>query len=545
MTDKETGNILRQVQDPDLESFRKYLLLIRRYSAKTELSYAYDIASFLLFLRKEKKDKREVQKEDIRTYLLSLSVEEKSKSTIKRRIASLRHFYRYLYRCRELKDNPFETIHAPKKAQRLPSFLSHEEIKELLEKTALRKDRLAKRDLALLELLFASGLRAGEIILLKKEDIHFSERTIRIRGKGDKEREVFFSERAKKAMEDYALSLRPQLLKKDKEEKTFFLTQRGEKISERGLESIVESSARKADFPLKIHPHMLRHTFATELLNNGMDLRVLQELMGHESINTTSIYTHVTYADLRKTYDHCFPDPMKKEERKMQKAVIFDFNGTMFFDEDKHVLSWKSFAKEKFGVDLKDEDFVNHIHGHSNDSILNFLTGKTFSTEEVLKLAEEKEKEYQKLCERDEKNLHLVLGLPEFLDLLQKEHVPVAICTASMKPNVDWYKKTFHLERWFDDGHIIYDDGTLTKGKPDPMIYNRAIKALNIKAEDCLVFEDALSGILSARNAKVGMVVEIDDVNRRDKPPVEGLVDLVLADFRKVPKEIKKFLEIE
>ena len=519
--------------------------MIRRYSAKTELSYAYDIASFLLFLKKEKKDKREVQKEDIRTYLLSLSVEEKSKSTIKRRIASLRHFYRYLYRYRELKDNPFETIHAPKKAQRLPSFLSHEEIKELLEKTALRKDRLAKRDLALLELLFASGLRAGEIILLKKEDIHLSERTIRIRGKGDKEREVFFSERAKKAMEDYALSLRPQLLKKDKEEKTFFLTQRGEKISERGLESIVESSARKADFPLKIHPHMLRHTFATELLNNGMDLRVLQELMGHESINTTSIYTHVTYADLRKTYDHCFPDPMKKEERKMQKAVIFDFNGTMFFDEDKHVLSWKSFAKEKFGVDLKDEDFVNHIHGHSNDSILNFLTGKTFSTEEVLKLAEEKEKEYQKLCERDEKNLHLVLGLPEFLDLLQKEHVPVAICTASMKPNVDWYKKTFHLERWFDDGHIIYDDGTLTKGKPDPMIYNRAIKALNVKAEDCLVFEDALSGILSARNAKVGMVVEIDDVNRRDKPPVEGLVDLVLADFRKVPKEIKKFLEIE
>ena len=203
-------------------------------------------------------------------------------------------------------------------------------------------------------------------------------------------------------------------------------------------------------------------------------------------------------------------------------------------------------ASPSAGLTGSELEAANHeIAKYLLGSGLCMAVGMVVSMVLIYGIAEEKEKEYQKLCERDEKNLHLVLGLPEFLDLLQKEHVPVAICTASMKPNVDWYEKTFHLERWFDDGHIIYDDGTLTKGKPDPMIYNRAIKALNVKAEDCLVFEDALSGILSARNAKVGMVVEIDDVNRRDKPPVEGLVDLVLADFRKVPKEIKKFLEIE
>lgn len=545
MAEKEKENILKQVQDEDLADFHQYLLLVRRYSEKTALAYAYDIASFLLFLKKEEKDKKDVGKEDIRTYLLSLAVEEKSKSTIKRRVASLRHFYRYLYRFKELKDNPFETVHAPKKGRRLPSFLSHDEIHELLERTAQRKDPLAKRDLALLELLFASGLRAGEILSLRRKDVHLEERYARIRGKGDKEREVFFSKRARQALEDYLLRLRPLLLKKDKDEETFFLTRRGGPISERGLESIVESSARKASFPLKIHPHMLRHTFATELLNNGMDLRVLQELMGHESINTTSIYTHVTYADLRKTYDNCFPDPMRKEERKMKKAVIFDFNGTMFFDEDKHVLSWKRFAKEKFGVDLKDEDFVHHVHGHSNDSILRFLTGRTFPPEEVLELAKEKELSYQRLCEEDRENLHLVPGLPSFLDRLKEEHIPVAICTASMKPNVDWYKKTFHLEKWFGDDRIIYDDGTLTRGKPDPMIYRRAMEALKVAPEDCLVFEDALSGILSARNAKAGKVVEIDDVRRRDKPPAEGLVDLVLNDFRSIPRSLWEFLEVE
>ena len=543
--DEKKDSILKQVHDEDLEDFRKYLLLVRRYSERTALSYAYDIAAFLLYLQAEKKDKKDVRKEDIRTYLLSLTVEEKSKATIKRHVASLRHFYRYLYRYKGLEDNPFETIATPRRGLRLPSFLSHEEIRALLKGTAARKDFLAPRDLALLELLFASGLRVAEVRTLQRSDLHLKERYVRVRGKGDKEREVPFTPKAGKALEDYLLHLRPQLQRKGSTEEALFLSRRGSRLTERGIEALVENAARKASFTLRIHPHMLRHTFATELLNNGLDLRVLQELMGHESINTTSIYTHVTYEDLRKTYENCFPDPMRKEERKMQKAVIFDFNGTMFFDEDKHILSWKRFAKDKFGVLLGDEDFVDHVHGHSNDSILRFLTGRSFSPSEVLALAKEKEESYQRLCEEDRENLHLVPGLEAFLDRLRKEHVPVAICTASMKPNVDWYRKTFHLDRWFTEDRIIYDDGTLTKGKPDPMIYERAIQALKVKGEDCLVFEDALSGILSAKAAKAGMVVEIDDPRRRDKPPVESLVDLVLPDFRRIPERILEFLEIE
>lgn len=232
------------------------------------------------------------------------------------------------------------------------------------------------------------------------------------------------------------------------------------------------------------------------------------------------------------------------KERKMNKAVIFDFNGTMFFDEDKHIKSWYEYAYQKFGVKLKDEDFIYHIHGHSNDDILEFLTGRKFTLEETLKCAEEKELYYQKLCEEDKENLHLVTGLEDFLTLLKKNDIKIAIATASMKPNVLWYIKTFDLYRFFDDSNIIYDDGTLSKGKPDPMIYNRALEAIKANKEDTIVFEDALSGIQSAYNAHVGMIVQVDDIRRKNQIGFQPECKYLINDFTSLPDGIYEFLKI-
>lgn len=225
----------------------------------------------------------------------------------------------------------------------------------------------------------------------------------------------------------------------------------------------------------------------------------------------------------------------------MSKGVIFDFNGTMFFDADKHVVSWKEFALAKFGVHISDDDFDKHIHGHNNKEILTYLTKKDFTKEEVFKLAEEKEKFYQRLCEKDEANLHLVNGLVPLLKELKDRGIKMAIATASMKPNVDWYIKTFHLLNYFDVSHIIYDDGNLERGKPDPLIYEKAFLALDIKPEDALIFEDSLSGLKSALASKARYVVEISDA-RFPKSFKLPEIKYELSDFTSLPAEIKDFL---
>ncbi len=223
-------------------------------------------------------------------------------------------------------------------------------------------------------------------------------------------------------------------------------------------------------------------------------------------------------------------------------GVIFDFNGTMFFDDDKHVVSWKEFAELKFRVTLTDEDFDEHIHGHNNAEILSFLARRSFTKAEVFQLAKEKELLYQKLCERDTQHLHLSPGLEAFLTILKKHNVKLAIATASMKPNVDWYIKTFDLLRFFKKENIIYDDGTLDRGKPDPLIYQRAFKALNITPEEAIIFEDSLSGLQSAIRSKAKYVISISD--RKNKNFDLPGIKYRLNDFNDIPQEICDFLKI-
>ena len=224
----------------------------------------------------------------------------------------------------------------------------------------------------------------------------------------------------------------------------------------------------------------------------------------------------------------------------MIKAVIFDFNGTMFQDDDKHVISWKAFALQEFSYHLSDEEFPLHIHGYSNYEILKYLSGKEFSKKEVKEYATRKELQYQKICEADQDNLHLTSGIVPFLDALKERGVPLYICTASMEPNVLWYLKVFELEKWFPRSHIIFDDGTIEHGKPDPEIYQKAIAKTGVLPEECLVFEDTRSGILSASRAGVKHIIAISEKGKELKKEEQINVDAFLPDFENVPEVLMK-----
>lgn len=304
--DKKIINKIDAINDPDLNDFLIYLKEVIKYSEKTARSYGQDIADFLIFLKSSNVKKEEVKKDTILEYRLEQTLRGLQANSIKRSLSALKHFYLYLHQHKGVENNPFEIVTSPKKVKKLPSFLSEKEIIDFLNSNKERNDDLRYRDQAILELLYASGLRCQETIDLKINDINFEERTVKILGKGGKERIVPFSIYAKDAIKEYIEKSRLYLLKDKKDDGYLFLNSRGDKLSERGLEKIVDNCAKKAGFTLKVHPHMLRHTFATELLNNGCDLRTIQEFLGHSSIQTTSIYTHVSYQDLKKTYDECF-----------------------------------------------------------------------------------------------------------------------------------------------------------------------------------------------------------------------------------------------
>lgn len=530
---------MERIQDEEFDSFLKYLVDVKGYSERTRISYGEDVADFLFFLKEEGRSKESVDEALIKTYLMEKNIDDLSRSSIKRRLASLRHFYKYLIIFCHYDKNPFELISSPKKEKKLPEFLSLKEVTDLLDSNSRRTDFLQKRDQAILELLFASGLRCSEIIQLRTFDLDLENQRVRVLGKGNKERVVPFNDICKEAILEYENNLRLSLLGYDsKKTDILFVNSKGEKLTQRGLEYLISEAGTKSGFPLKIYPHMLRHTFATELLNHGADLRTIQELLGHASIQTTSIYTHVTIQDLKNTIQNCMPSINRK------KAVIFDFNGTMFFDEDKHVSAWATFAKDRFNRTITDEEFKTHINGFNNKSILEFLLNKSLSEEEVELLSKEKELIYQKLCESDEKNLHLVSGLEGFLDDLVKNKITIGIATASRKPNVEWYISTFHLLKWFKKDNIIYDDGTIERGKPDPMIYLKALKKLDVMPSDTIIFEDSSSGIQSACGSHPHSIIAIRQHPFSDSE-TKNSVSYVLKDYRNIPSEVKTFLGLK
>lgn len=286
--------------------FYRYLEVERGYSKKTIEAYSRDFHDFQVFLNDSgNPDFLKLDHRDVRVYLAYLNDQNYSRNTISRKIASLRSFYQYLLREEVIEENPFTYVHLKKKTAKLPRFFYEKEMQALFDAVAGEKP-LDLRNRSLLEVLYGSGLRVSECANLKLSDIDWSGEVLLVLGKGNKERYAPFSHHAKAALTEYLGNGRPQLMKKTDHDYVF-VNSRGGALTPRGVEYILDQVIKKSSLDSQIHPHMLRHTFATHLLNNGADMRTVQELLGHVNLSSTQIYTHVTKESLQKNYRHFHP----------------------------------------------------------------------------------------------------------------------------------------------------------------------------------------------------------------------------------------------
>lgn len=302
------------MQIKEIDEFTNYLRFNLNYSPKTIESYERDIESFYLFIFSEGIDIDDIDGPIIRNYLSNQIQNGISKRTLCRRLSCLRHYYNFLLEKEYVHNNPFIFVHAPKKEIRYPRALYIEQVETLLARNKERGDHLMLRDQVILELLYASGVRASEFVNIKFQDIDFRNRSIRILGKGNKERIVPFSKSASLTMKDYRDNCRPLLLAKNKKIYNvdyFILNDQGKKLTSRGLEYILKNIEKLTGCNYDLHPHLFRHSFATHLLEGGADLRVIQELLGHESLNTTQVYTHVTEEALKAQFVASHPRAKK------------------------------------------------------------------------------------------------------------------------------------------------------------------------------------------------------------------------------------------
>lgn len=285
--------------DKYIKDFLSYLKNQRNYSLKTIDSYKEDLKILEDFYLKENINFLKVEYSDIRFLYNYLDSKKYSKNTIARMISSTRSFYKYLAFNKIIEINPFSLATLPKKDKLLPKFLYYNELEELFDTFDL-KDKYGQRDRLILELLYATGLRVSELVNIKLDDIDYSDNHIKVLGKGNKERIVYFGEYAKTYLELYLNDGRKNLLKK--ECNYLFINNKSGKLSARGVELIIDKVIKKTSIKTKVTPHTIRHTFATHLLNEGCDISTVQELLGHESLKATQIYTHITNDSLRNTY---------------------------------------------------------------------------------------------------------------------------------------------------------------------------------------------------------------------------------------------------
>lgn len=288
------------------EQFFEHLKFDLNYSDQTIKSYGQDIDSFEEFLKFVDLSIEQANTQTIRDYLSKEIEEGKSKVTCCRRISALRHYFEFLVRINVLSTNPFLLINSPKKEIRYPEALYLEQIEELFKKNRERTDELKLRDQAIIELLYASGLRVSELVNIKLSQIDIKNRVIRVMGKGRKERLVMFSKSCQSTLLDYLNSL--SLTTND----YLFSNAKGDQLTTRGVEYILKKIEEKTGIFIGLHPHLFRHTFATHLLEGGADLRVIQDLLGHESINTTQVYTHVTPEAMKNQFLMSHPRAKKK-----------------------------------------------------------------------------------------------------------------------------------------------------------------------------------------------------------------------------------------
>lgn len=295
-----------------IDQFSSYLKHERQASPHTHKNYMVDLTQFFTFLEGKfpgvSKDAHEhitkVDPDIVRQYMGQM-FGTKSPSSMARKIASLRTFFKYCLRNGIVASNPAKEVATPKIPKRLPKFLTVDEVFALLE-TPSDKNTLEIRDRAILELFYASGIRVGELVGLGLGDIDLNAGTVKVMGKGRKERIVPMGGKAVTAISGY-LTIRPTFLFPDPNEPALFVNRRGTRLTARSVERLVHKYIERSGLQKKVTPHVLRHTFATHLLGAGADMRGIQELLGHSSLSTTQKYTHVGIEDMMKVYDQSHP----------------------------------------------------------------------------------------------------------------------------------------------------------------------------------------------------------------------------------------------
>lgn len=300
---------LSEITKRYLKDFLIYLEVEKNFSKHTIRAYQSDILSFLLWL--DNTPIEETNHTKLKDYLVFIQRFNYSKTTLSRKIAAIRTFYRFLYREKIIETNPANSVHAPKRNKSLPKFLTGQEIEQILNNIKIDTPA-GYRNRVILELLYATGMRVSELSNLNFGNLNLAENEITVMGKGAKERIVLVSSRAKDFLEKYLRTVRfmiPEAGTKieENENSPIFINKTGFRLQPQSIRTALNDIVKKIELPKKVTPHVFRHSFATKLLENGADLRVVQELLGHASISNTQIYTHVSTERLKAVYDSTHP----------------------------------------------------------------------------------------------------------------------------------------------------------------------------------------------------------------------------------------------
>jgi tyrosine recombinase XerC len=303
--------------EPLLDAYIRYLTAEKNLSPFTLRNYRTDLLDFTRYL-KEQEDiaPLEVDRQAFRRYLATARDAGIVTASLTRRVSTIRNFYRFLVREGHRETNALANVSAPRRERRLPVILTKEHLTALIQ-SADEQTPQSLRNRAILELMYAAGVRLSEVVALDLRNIDLAERTLLVRGKGNKERMVLIGAPADKALRRYLADARPKLAAGETD--ALFLNRDGTRLSGRSIQQIVRRHALRAGLDERVHPHLLRHSFATHLLDGGAELRVVQELLGHASASTTQIYTHVTEEQARRVYNQAFYNQVRLNARKKEK----------------------------------------------------------------------------------------------------------------------------------------------------------------------------------------------------------------------------------
>jgi tyrosine recombinase XerC len=303
--------------DTFLESYARYLIAEKNLSPYTLRNYRSDLLDFARYLEeREGMTLLRADRQAFRRYLGAGRDAGIATASLARRVSTISNFFRFLTREGHLDSNPLAGVSAPKRERRLPSILTKEHLTALIQ-SADEQTPQGLRNRAILELMYAAGIRLSEIVALDLQHLDLAERTLLVRGKGNKERMVLIGAPAEQALRRYMTEGRPKLT--TAETQALFLNRNGDRLSGRSVQQIVRRHALRAGLDARVHPHLLRHSFATHLLDGGAELRVVQELLGHASASTTQIYTHVTEEQARRVYTQAFYNQVRLNARKKEE----------------------------------------------------------------------------------------------------------------------------------------------------------------------------------------------------------------------------------